>query len=208
MHDLLAAATRRYMPDILTEKPEIDLWASIFAQCAYTYLHALKDTGWHEIQEADWERIETGSLSRMARALLQMAEREEREAEARMLKQVGQRYLLWVNQGERQAVVLAMVGLDALVEYRMPRGSSALRIVDVDRPQYGRNVSYHRVPLALLRAMVEEGREWIGEPQKGNPVGSAQETYSARTRKARQRGAGGQALPGSGGAMHPGERTR
>ena len=73
----------------------------------------------------------------------------------------------------------------------MPRRSTALRIVAIGYPQYGRNVSYHRVPLPFLQAMVEEGREWIGEPQKGNPVGSAEETYSARTRKAAPRGAGG-----------------
>jgi len=91
-------------------------------------------------------------------------------------------YLMWVNQGWRNATVLMTIDDEALVEYEMPNGSSALRIVPVASDQQGaisppwyRNLSYKRVPKKWLRKLVETGMTWLGSPQQsedyvGQPV--------------------------------------
>lgn len=89
-------------------------------------------------------------------------------------------YQIWVNQGWRQATVLAILDDEALIEYEMPNGSTSLRIVPLKSDLNGaiemathrawRNVSYWRVPLKWLRRMVETNDMWIGSPQQADGV--------------------------------------
>lgn len=73
---------------------------------------------------------------------------------------------LWVdvNQGTRSAVVLAVLGPQTLIEYDMPAGTSALRILEDGKPD--RSVSYRGLPIKWLRAVVEAGSTWTGIPQQ------------------------------------------
>lgn len=78
----------------------------------------------------------------------------------------GQSFTVTVNQGERDALVLAASGYERLVEYAMPRGSTALRIIDVRRnPRRDRAISYNHLPLRWLETVVAAGQVWIGRPQ-------------------------------------------
>jgi len=73
---------------------------------------------------------------------------------------------LYVNQGRREAVVLAIIGQKALIEYEMPKGSTALRFVNVAGTGNQQGVSYFDLPTKWLEAIVANGLEWIGRPQK------------------------------------------
>lgn len=96
----------------------------------------------------------------------------------------GDTFLVNVNQGDREAMVLAVIGNQALIEYVMPAGTTALQIVTEGREQVGRSVSYPSVPTKWLRAIVEEGREWEGNPQGRRRVPSAETMLSERMRPA------------------------
>lgn len=73
---------------------------------------------------------------------------------------------LEVNQGVRDAVVLAVIGQQALVEYTMPGGTSTLRLLD-DRPgKPDRPVSYWSIPMKWLVAIQAAGQDWEGRPQQ------------------------------------------
>lgn len=74
---------------------------------------------------------------------------------------------VYVNQGKRAAVVLAVVDNEALIEYEMPAGTTALWIIDRGQPYPGckRNVSYKNCPQKWLDAIREAGTEWIGNHQ-------------------------------------------
>lgn len=71
-------------------------------------------------------------------------------------------FQIWVNQGYRDAFTLAVIGDEALIEYVMPRGSQALRIVDAFTWEGCKTVSYRAVPRKWLQAMEEEGTQWVG----------------------------------------------
>ena len=85
-------------------------------------------------------------------------------------------YQIWVNQGWRHAMVLAILEDEALIEYEMPNGSTSLRIVPLMSDLEGaiematgntwRSISYWRVPLKWLCEMVRTGETWIGSPQQ------------------------------------------
>jgi|TARA_Y100000310_G_scaffold303003_2_gene340916 hypothetical protein len=74
------------------------------------------------------------------------------------------------NSGVRMGSVLSTIKDRALIEYRMPCGSTSLRIVDrvvTDGPIVdGRSVSYWSVPNKWLSRMKESGVDWIGLPQQ------------------------------------------
>lgn len=93
----------------------------------------------------------------------------------------GDTFLISVNQGDREAMVLAVIGNQALIEYVMPAGSTALQIVTQGHEQHGRSVSYPSVPIKWLRAIVDDGREWEGAPQRGKRVQTAEEMLAQRT---------------------------
>lgn len=88
--------------------------------------------------------------------------------------QPGDRLLVYANQGDRPAVILAVAGGRALAEYEMPGGSTALRVVDRDDPNAGRGrqlgdgISYHCCPLLWLAAIEWAGTAWVGEPQQAS----------------------------------------
>lgn len=76
------------------------------------------------------------------------------------------------NQGRREATVLAVIDDEILIEYTMPKGTTALSIttheaVEKDRPEY-KAVSYRSVPTRWLKAIVEAGVEWTGYDQRNH----------------------------------------
>lgn len=74
-----------------------------------------------------------------------------------------------VNQGVREAYVLAAIGDEALIEYEMPRGTTALWVISRHRPEpYCRRViSYRTCPKKWREAMASAGTVWEGRPQTG-----------------------------------------
>lgn len=88
---------------------------------------------------------------------------------------------LYVNQKDRDAVVLAVIDNEAIAEYEMPNGRSFLTILKLDesgelvrscdsltqgkqyRNDYIRkSVSYEACPVRWIVAMVNQGTEWLG----------------------------------------------
>jgi len=79
----------------------------------------------------------------------------------------GDTFDLWINQGNRPAVVLAAIGTKRLIEYEMPNKTTALRLVDIgDSDSRYRTMSYRSVPIKWLDAIVAAGTVWSGYPQK------------------------------------------
>ena len=98
----------------------------------------------------------------------------------------GENLTIEVNQGAREASVLAVIGDEALIEYDMPRGSTALRVVSAHDPDLViRRYSYAAVPLRWLRAMLDVGSDWTGRPQQqGNHITpSARALLAERTKE-------------------------
>jgi hypothetical protein len=81
--------------------------------------------------------------------------------------QVRDQLELNVNQGKRKAFVLAVLGDEALIEYEMPAGTTALWVINAHHPHPGckRNVAYNSCPKKWLRAMEEAGSVWEGNSQ-------------------------------------------
>lgn len=94
--------------------------------------------------------------------------------------QVDRAYHIYINQGWRTGGVLGTIPSEfkAIIEYEMPNGSSALKIIDlvqdldtyngiVPYPWNSRGVSYFSLPKKWLRAVCEgSGEWWHGEPQQ------------------------------------------
>lgn len=82
----------------------------------------------------------------------------------------GASLLVSSNHGMRPATVLAMLGHDALVEYRMPGGTTALRKIDFDKVTNeggkGKAIPYLQVSAKWLQAITDAGQHWIGHPQQ------------------------------------------
>ena len=72
--------------------------------------------------------------------------------------------------------VLAVIGPEALLEYVLPKGRSALRVVprnyrrwtDPGRPY--KNVGYRNLPKCWLLAIVRNKIEWYGSPQQATDM--------------------------------------
>jgi hypothetical protein len=143
-------------------------WKEVFSQEAHRMLHACAYTDWSAMEEVDWNTARLTTNSIVAREMNRGVKALEEALERKRLREIGQRFTLWANQGERTAYVLAFLGDEVLIEYSMPRGTSALRIVNRDEPGGGRNMSYFQVPVKWLREMAETGVEWIGCPQQSN----------------------------------------
>lgn len=71
---------------------------------------------------------------------------------------------IFVNQGTRPGVVLATTSHQYLVEYTMPKGSTALQVFTVG-VRGGKTVSYRTLPKHWLQAIVDGGQDWIANPQ-------------------------------------------
>jgi hypothetical protein len=93
----------------------------------------------------------------------------------------GDTFTININQGDREAMVLAVIGRQCLIEYAMPAGSTALQIVTEGDEQRGRSVSYPTVPTKWLRAIVDDGQEWEGVPQGGKRIPTAEAMLAQRT---------------------------
>lgn len=82
---------------------------------------------------------------------------------------VGDEVSIYANQADRSAVVLSIVGNDALLEYVMPAGRTFLRLVKlteagtmpIDALAY-RTVSYPAVPSRFIDDMRKNGVSWLG----------------------------------------------
>lgn len=77
---------------------------------------------------------------------------------------------LFINQGHRPVVILAVIDGRALGEYEMPAGTTALIYLKQDaagniQPDGG--VSYKACPLKWIKAIKDAGLEWIGNAQQG-----------------------------------------
>lgn len=183
---------RKFKPEVLDDQPALELWVGVFNSMAirllndkanYCHSRGLANdcTSVHGFTNQDWENVYYGSLAESSRILAKQAEQEEKEAEARRLKHPGQYFQLFVNHGWREAVCLAIVGQEALIEYTMPKGTTSLRIVKTENPEYlVRNVSYRQVPIKFLRAVVDTGVEWDGQGQRTKRQRSAAETLQLR----------------------------
>ena len=79
----------------------------------------------------------------------------------------GDRTEVNVNQGKRPATVLAVIDNEALLEYRMPSGTTALWVVPRDCPWPGckQRYSHKSLPKKWLAAIEEAGQTWIGNGQ-------------------------------------------
>lgn len=116
-----------------------------------------------DLSSEHWRTIKVlGHGTAMRRIEAMIVEKKAREAQK--LK-VGDTSEIEVNQGLREAWVLAVIGDEALIEYEMPRGTTALWIVDAYFWGYKRNVSYSNLPTRWLKAMIDEGVEWTHRPQ-------------------------------------------
>lgn len=87
---------------------------------------------------------------------------------------VGDWFEININQGFRDAEILAVIGHEALIEYHMPKGSTALRVIDRRDPYETEytppwergSISYFRLPKKWSKAMMEAGTHWYGLPQQ------------------------------------------
>ncbi len=89
-----------------------------------------------------------------------------------MKYEAGDNITITRNQGKREAVVLAVIGDEVLIEYTMPKGTTALSFtshtaIENDQEDY-KAVSYRNVPVKWLKAIVEEGLEWVGYDQRNH----------------------------------------
>ncbi len=77
------------------------------------------------------------------------------------------------NQGKREAVVLAVIGDEVLIEYTMPKGTTALNTTTHVALNMGggyKAVSYASISTRWLKAIVEAGLEWVGYDQRNHRV--------------------------------------
>lgn len=94
----------------------------------------------------------------------------------------GTEFQIWVNGDLRAAIVLAVRKGWALIEYEMPNGTTALRLIrltdkivemfiferkfiKLTRREY-RNLSYYDVTRPWLRSIIKNGLTWKGVPQQ------------------------------------------
>lgn len=177
MNDLLELKIEEYTPgilEILARRGYRQVYTDAFkAELAYVMeayniarVEEMRGTHWRSVKilghSTGTNRIE--ALMKAHEEKLAAAAREKAAREARKVK-VGQRSHVEVNQGLRPAVILAVIGDEALLEYTMPRGSTSLWVVDAYTWGHKKNVSYKTLPLKWLKAMIEEGQDWTNLPQ-------------------------------------------
>ena len=93
---------------------------------------------------------------------------------------VGQHVITYCNQNDREATVLAILDGRALIEYCMPRGTTALRIVDCVYGYTVRRVSYKTVPVKWIRELYAQESEWEGRPQGEKRALSIPDLYAKK----------------------------
>lgn len=79
-------------------------------------------------------------------------------------------FTVTANQGEREAEVLAVRGNQALAEYSMPAGTTALVVLTMpdqeDQEPAQKGIGYKTLSMAWLEAIVAAETTWIGKPQQ------------------------------------------
>lgn len=75
---------------------------------------------------------------------------------------------IYANQAYRKAKILAVVGDEALLEYKLPSGSTSLWIIEADNPHplAKRTVRHCRCPVRFIEAMKQAGTVWEGERER------------------------------------------
>jgi len=83
--------------------------------------------------------------------------------------EAGDRIYIWVNQGERGAWVLGTLEDQIIVEYEMPSGTTALRILQnadyVNEHKFGKGVGYKSCPKKWIQAIRDGVGGWEGVSQ-------------------------------------------
>ena len=86
--------------------------------------------------------------------------------------QAGEDITVHRNQGDRDATVMAVVGDEALIEYVMPNGTSALNIISVWEGEENagyRSISYFNLPAKWADAVTIQMGSWVwGNPQQSS----------------------------------------
>ncbi len=104
---------------------------------------------------------------------------------------------IYANGGIRTAAVIAAIGNERLIEYEMPKGSTALRLINVNDPDGPyKTISYRAVPRKWLEAIVAAGIGWQGRQQgnkrmdKGNAIYRVEKSPEALLDEMNQRRGG------------------
>jgi hypothetical protein len=95
----------------------------------------------------------------------------------------GEMLEIYVNQGYREAIVLAAIGNKRLIEYSMPNGTTALSFLDMTDLSKRVAISYWSLPTKWLTAIIDQGAGfWTGNPQQNSqgPVPSPTEMLQHR----------------------------
>lgn len=82
---------------------------------------------------------------------------------------------LFINQGHRDCIILAVLGDTAIGEYEMPMGTTALIYLkrnDNGDIQVTGGTSYRACPKKWIQAINDAGLEWIGNGQRGRRLWS------------------------------------
>lgn len=90
------------------------------------------------------------------------------------------------NQGKREAIVLAVIDNEVLIEYTMPKGTTALNITTHEAIEYDtgdyKTVSYKAISTKWLKAIVENGLEWVGYDQRNHRTIKRRHVYDIVSR--------------------------
>jgi len=154
----------------------VEEWRQAFLEETAYYLssHGLWRSFVEDFDDAKWSHIAGMTYSSFIKRVQNIVD-ARRAAQARLKQQQQEResrklypgkvFTIWVNQGYRDATTLAVIGDEALIEYVMPRGTTALRIVDAYIWDGSKTVSYKNVPRKWLKEIEEAGIPWEGNSQ-------------------------------------------
>ena len=140
---------------------------------------AIHFVGFVEIRTSDSVRLTRVEIDRAMEGFRRQVGFTEtvirREANAAVDVVAGSYFTLEINQGKREAEVLAVIGAEALVEYTMPAGTSALHIMKTKTSRAelrahpgGTSISYAKLPIRWIEAATVQAGVWVANPQSGD----------------------------------------
>ena len=145
---------------------------------AFTGRAAIHFIGFVGIRTEDKLRITRVEIDRATSAFSKGGKTEQVHLAGRYAAtelDAGEWFTLAINQGQREAEVLATIGDEALVEYTMPAGTSALHIMNrkTSRGEKkahggGTSISYSKLPVRWIEAATEQAGVWVANPQSGD----------------------------------------
>jgi hypothetical protein len=151
--ELAVQAAEEYTPGSLaTHRGLRNIYLDAFATQITWYKADRQISSDESLTERDWRSIKTFGHDAGMKAVEKATQNKLKPRST---------FQLWVNQGYREAFTLAVIGDDALIEYTMPRGSTALRIVDAFTWDGHKVVSYRAIPQKWLEAMENEGTDML-----------------------------------------------